>query len=249
MWLSRFAKSIGLLASALAVAQELPSFEVASIREHKGEFPKIGITTSGPRLTANDWVGDLVRYAFQLKDYELIGESSSKVFDTIYDVAAKAEGSGEPSPQQFRQMMQRLLEERFKIKLHRESREMQVYELVVDGKGLKMKKAAPDAIAEQHLAAHGRNLEVANAKATMDYLAGAIGMSRIGRPVLNKTGLTDAYDLKLVFTPDTPANRRAPDASDISVFSAVQQLGLKLRAAKAAINVMVVDHIEAPSEN
>ncbi len=171
------------------------------------------------------------------------------MFDTIYDVTAKAEGSGEPSHEQFRQMMQRLLQERFKIKLHRESREMQVYELVVNGKGLRMKKAAADAIAEQHLAAKGRNLEVANPKATMDYLAGAISMSRIGRPVLNKTGLTDAFDLKLVFTPDTPANRRSPDASDITIFSAVQQLGLKLQTAKASISVMVVDHIEAPSEN
>jgi uncharacterized protein (TIGR03435 family) len=237
------------LVSACIVAQGLPSFEVASIREHKGELPKIGINTSGPRLMANDWVGDLVRYAYQLKDYELIGESSSKVFDTVYEVNAKAAGSDEPSPDQFRLMMQGLLEDQFKIKLHRESREMQVYELVADGKGLKIKKAAADAIAEQHLAALGRNLEISNPKATMDYVAGAIAMSRIGRPVLNKTGLTDAYALKLVFTPDTPANRRTPDPSDISVFSAVQQLGLKLQPAKAMINVMVVDHIEKPSEN
>jgi uncharacterized protein (TIGR03435 family) len=241
--------AIGILISAHAAAQTLPSFEVASIREHQGELPRIGIATSGPRLTANGWVGDLVRYAFQLKDYELIGESSSKVFDTVYEVIAKAEGNGEPSQEQFRQMTQRLLEDRFKIKLHRESREMQVYELVVDSKGLKMKKSSPDAISEQHLAALGRNLEISNPKATMDYLAGAIGMSRIGRPVLNKTELTDAYDLKIVFTPDTPANRRVPDANDISVIAALQKLGLKLQSAKTTVSVMVVDHIEKPSGN
>jgi uncharacterized protein (TIGR03435 family) len=246
MWLSRFARSIGLLASALAAAQELPSFEVASIREHKGDLSRISITTSGPLLTANGWVDDLIRYAFQLKDYELVGESSSKVSDTVYDVTAKAEGSGEPSQEQFRQMVQQLLEDRFKLKLHPESREMQVYELVVDGKGLKMKPAAADAISEQHLTGNMSRLQISNPQATMDYLAGTLNLSHIGRPVLNKTGLTGAYDLKLIFT---PGNRRVPDPDDISIFTAVQQLGLKLQAAKAAINVMVVDHIEAPTEN
>ncbi len=228
------------------MAQAPRTFEVASIYEHQGDLPRISITTSGPRLTANGWVDDLVRYAFQLKDYELIGESSSKVSDTVYDVSAKAEGSGEPSQEQFRQMVQQLLEDRFKLKLHRESREMQVYELVVDGKGLKMKPAAADAISEQHLTGNMRRLQISNPKATMDYLAGTLTMSHIGCPVLNKTGLTGAYDLKLVYTPVT---RRVPDASDISIFSAVQQLGLKLQTAKAPISVMVVDHIEAPSEN
>ena len=109
------------LLTCVAAAAQAPSFEIASIREHKGEFPKLGITTSGPRLTAMAWVGDLIRYAYDLKDYELIGESSSNIFDTIYEVMAKAEGSTEPSIEQFRQMIQQLLEDRFKFKFHRES--------------------------------------------------------------------------------------------------------------------------------
>ena len=127
---------------------------------------------------------------------------------------------------------------------------MQIYALVVDVKGMKLKTASADAVSAQHLAADGRNLEISNPSATLQYIAGAIGMSRLGRPIIDKTGVAGPYDFKLVFTPDTPANRRTSDPRDVTIFTAVQeQLGLKLQSAKGTVHVLVADHIEKPSEN
>ena len=71
----------------------------------------------------------------------------------------------------------------------------------------------------------------------------------VGRPVVDRTGLAGAYDFKLEATPEYRLNRD-PDAADLSIFTAVQQqLGLKLEPQRAAVDVLVVDHVEKPSQN
>jgi uncharacterized protein (TIGR03435 family) len=71
----------------------------------------------------------------------------------------------------------------------------------------------------------------------------------VDRPVVDKTGLTGTYDIKMEATPGFTINND-PDLRDISVFTAVQeQLGLRLEAQKAMVEVLVVDHVEKPSEN
>jgi uncharacterized protein (TIGR03435 family) len=78
----------------------------------------------------------------------------------------------------------------------------------------------------------------------------------IGRPVMDKTGLTGNYDLKLTWTPDEMQASAGPSNSapgaDLapSVFAAIEeQLGLKLISSKGPVEVLVIDHIERPSEN
>jgi uncharacterized protein (TIGR03435 family) len=127
-------------------------------------------------------------------------------------------------------------------------RELSVFALVVGKSGPKFKESAPDAVASLRVGVNGRNQITALTNRTMADLVQQLPVYT-GRPVLDKTGLTGTYDIKLEATPSFRINRD-PDPADISVFDAVQQqLGLKLEAQKAMIDVLVIDHVEKPTGN
>lgn len=239
--------------AVLGQSAQSPAFEVASVKPHQSGWPRVSISTSGPRLNANAAsLAILIMYAYDLKSYQVPRTPPLLALgDEFYDIEAKAEGEAAPTRAQFGQMLQSLLTDRFKLKVHRERREMPVYALVVGKNGPKFKESAPDASPDTHYAAgDGRNYEITMPKARMESLLGAIENSLTDRPVLDKTGLTGTYNIKMTYTPATKANLETPDLSDISIFAAVeQQLGLKLEAQKAMIEVLVVDHIEKPSVN
>lgn len=212
----------------------------------------MGISTSGPRLNAEcETVLGLIMYAYNLKNFQVSRTPLLALGDAFYDIVAKAEGDVAPTKAEFRQMLQLLLADRFKLTVHREMQEMPVYALVVGKNGLKFKESAPDASPMGHYHWTGRNNEDTIPKASMDDVVNAIANSMLDRPVLDKTGLTGTYDIKLTYTPDRKSNRESePDLSDISIFTAVQdQLGLKLEAQKAKVQILVVDRVEKPSEN
>jgi hypothetical protein len=119
-------------------------------------------------------------------------------------------------------MMQTLLAERFRLKVHSEAGQAPIYELVVAKGGPKMEVAATDASGEQH-----------------------VGM--MGRPVIDKTGLSGTYN----FTLNSSWCGAPPCGPDYAsaMFSALQELGLKLQPATGAIEIIVIDHAERPSEN
>jgi uncharacterized protein (TIGR03435 family) len=146
-------------------------------------------------------------------------------------------------------MLQALLKERFQLAAHRETKEMPVFDLVVAKGGLKIAPFDP---------AHIPPTPPRNGSASM--IIGAMTMSQLadritpdaGRPVLDKTGLVDRYFCAATFSPitaQTPDTTAEPGAVDI--FRALeQQLGLKLEAGKAQIELLVVDHAErVPTEN
>jgi uncharacterized protein (TIGR03435 family) len=249
--------SLTVLLSAGVFGQSAPpvrAFEVASVKPHEGPAPIIGVSTSGQRLEGEaETVRGLVMWAYNLKNYQISSpeKAYSAVGDTFYDIVAKAEGDGVPTKAEFRQMLQLLLADRFKLKVHAETHEMPVYELVVGKNGPKFKESAPDASPMGRLGVSGRNYQVTMAKATMDDVVNAVANSFLDRPVVDKTGLTGTYEIKLTYTPATRANLASePDLSDISIFTAVQeQLGLKLEPQKGRVEVLVVDHLEKPSAN
>jgi len=83
----------------------------------------------------------------------------------------------------------------------------------------------------------------------MEMLAGALA-GQLGRPVIDRTGLAGAFDFKLEWTPDAAQADAAPVDAGPSLFTALQeQLGLKLESTKAPAEVIVIDHVERPSEN
>jgi uncharacterized protein (TIGR03435 family) len=227
-----------------------PAFEVASVRPMDGPGCCIDITTAGPRLTAiGEWLGDLIAYAYDLKGYQIGSSPALSAFHNMYyEIQAEAEGDTTPTKAEFRQMLQVLLAERFKLIVHHETREMQVYALVVGKSGPKFKESAPGANDSGYTYVDGRNQIMTRSKATMDWVAENLS-GYADHPIVNKTGLTGTYEIKLEATPWFRISHDAEEG-DISVFDAVQvQLGLKLVREKDMVDVLVVDHVEKPSEN
>jgi uncharacterized protein (TIGR03435 family) len=226
------------------------SFEVASVKLHPGDATEIGITTSGPRFRASaETVVGLVTYAYNLKYTEIVSAGPKLALDdAFYDITAKAEGDAAPAPAAFRKMLQSLLVDRFKLQIHYEKRETPVFALVLGKNGPKFKESAPDSVVSLRHPVEGRNQGMMFSKATMADLVLDLPLFT-GRRVVDKTGLTGTYDIKFEATPSSRMNRD-PEPGDISVFDAVQQqLGLKLEAQKAMVDVLVVDHVEKPSGN
>jgi uncharacterized protein (TIGR03435 family) len=217
------------------------SFEAASIHvmdSAGGMSAKI----SGSRFNALGLtLFALIDYAWDLKPWQIVGLPSWG-HDEYYDLTAKAPGDDAITQEQARLMLRSLLGERFHLKIHSETRELPVYNLIIAKGGPKLATPAPDA--QPMLVAGRKGLEVT--AGSMDQLANHLSLdSHIGRPVIDKTGLTGRYNYAL------PAwGSGASDPNSPSIFTAVQdQLGLKLESAKAPIEVWVVDSAERPGPN
>jgi uncharacterized protein (TIGR03435 family) len=149
-------------------------------------------------------------------------------------------------------MQQSLLADRFKLKTHYETKEMPMYELVPAKSGPKLSKA-PSSVTTAAQFSIGNSM-IRSKAMTMDVLT-QILESRPeigGRLIVNKTGLSGLYDLSLKWAPTTAnvGGASTPDADGPSLFTAIEeQLGLKLVPTKGPGQVLVIDHIERPSEN
>jgi uncharacterized protein (TIGR03435 family) len=143
-------------------------------------------------------------------------------------------------------MMRSLLADRCKLQVHRETRDLPVYDLVIAKGGLKMKESPADGKDAETMSS-GRMS--AHAISTDSLVYGF--SSQVGRMIVDKTGLGEKkFDFELKWTPD---DRRAADASPDAgpdLFTAIEeQLGLKLVPSRGPVDVIVIDHIEKPSEN
>jgi uncharacterized protein (TIGR03435 family) len=189
-----------------------------------------------------------------------------------FEISATADG--QPSLLMMQgPMMRTILEDRFKLKIHRETKQGPVYELTL-GKGPPKLKPLQDGSCipavvggplpflpdGQHRCrnmASPRSIDFEGG--TLSMFAGSLGMV-LDRPVIDKTGITSYFEIRLVFSPDDSTAPRpaaaesgasAARASDApGIFHAIQeQLGLRLVPAKGPLDVLVIDHIERPSEN
>lgn len=229
------------------------SFEVASIRVHAGPLQRVaGFSSSGARLTLEGYNRrQLIMEAYDLKSYQVSIPDAISQQDTYFDISANAEDRGTaPTKSDFRLMLQTLLAQRFNLKVHAEKQEMPVYALVVEKSGPKFKESGPGATGPGLFGVHGRNQTIANPRETMSALADDLQNGFImGRPVVDKTGLTGIYSIQFEATPEFRVGRDS-QAEDVSVFTAVQeQLGLRLEPSKESVPVLVVDHMESPTEN
>ena len=190
-----------------------------------------------------------------------------------YDLRAKLDGPEleawnklpkNQQKEQLRLMMRALLADRFKLTLRQEKRELPVYALIVakDGPKLQVSKGPPPGLNDGSDPAKpfddtkpyvtrwggGDHGWIKGRDGKIDDLVWQIWMQRelAGRKVLDRTGLTGRYDIDLKWASvDDPRNPDGP-----SLFTAIQeQLGLKLDPVKAPVDVLVIDHIERPSEN
>jgi uncharacterized protein (TIGR03435 family) len=296
-----------------------PSFEVTSVKPSAplGNGPiRIGGGTQGDRFTMNNaTLRMLLQTAYQGADntplsgqMQIFGGPSWMESDR-YDVQAKADCHGGTIPrEQLQLMVQSLLEERFKLKAHLETRELPIYNLVAAKDGPKIKRSAdqtpvtpafrPPSPCEAASGAApppfpppGRGNPFAPgspvprgafmmmmSSSSMTVRAGAAPFptlvrmlqQQLGRMVVDKTGLEGLFDFELTFSPEglqSPfggrglplppgggpplGNAAAPSAADPvpSLFTALQELGLKLDSAKGPVSVLVIDSVEKPTED
>ena len=205
---------------------------------------------SGRSINASASLAILVSVAYQTEGYRLVGLPSWGD-SQFYEVAAKAEGDGALTDDQFRQVLQALLAERFQLKFHREVREIPVYALVIDKNGPKVEKSAPDAVYSRKI---GRG-QLRASRYQMTAFAGWL-TGQVGRRVVDLTGLKGFYEVQLEWTPDQTAlldrdGAAPPDSGGPSIFTALrEQLGLKLESRKNhPIEMLIIDHVEKPGEN
>ena len=238
------------MAGGLAAGQSAvrTSFEVASIKVH----PEPVTASADPSVRGSRMTGtastllDLITTAYGVK-YDQISGAPGWADSVHYDLNAKAEGEEEITKEQARQMLQNLLAERFRLKLHRETKEVPVYALVVGKGGSKMKVSTADAPGNNFTrsSAVGMRMEVTHG--TMEALARQLSNSA-GRPVQDRTGLTGYYAYQLDWLP--PARTPDPNSDTPSIFTAIQeQLGLKLEPSKGSVEMLIIDSAERPSEN
>lgn len=232
--------------AAVAVIAQGMHFEAASIKPNKSGITGITLEVHpGGRLeVVNNPLSNVIRNAYSsLRPFVLVG-GPEWIDSDRYDIEAKAEGN--PTEPQVMVMLQALLAERFKLQVHRETRELPAFALTVVRGGTKLKKSAEDSCS----AGCGNNLIARGhwdaSKVDMASVAGALSVL-VRRRVIDKTGLTGLFDIHIEIPPDPLA---APDSGAPSIFTVLQdELGLKLDSDKAPGLALVIDHIERPSEN
>ena len=250
-----------------------PSFEVASIKPNTSNDERvIFLMPPGGRIVAtNLTLKNLMAAAYRLPESRILGGPNwlttdrwnvdAKAEETIATPAVPLDPTVTPA---LMLMAQSLIEERFGLKFHHETRELPVYELFVAKDGPKMKLAedqSPTVSATPRQQGVPRGFQMmgigkieGNAVPFRNFIAGL--SQQLGRTVIDKTGLAGLYDIKLQWTPELAqgagGNSDAPsdESTRPSIFTALQeQLGLRLESAKGPVEVMVIDSVQKPTGN
>lgn len=192
----------------------------------------------------------ILYYAFHIQEYQIsggpdwIGTDKYNIEAVPPDTAASRSAkqpdiAATPSDEQ-RKMLQNLLADHFALKLHRETREGEVYILTRGGKKLQLDPPLhPDGDARENISADGKGF---GENISMAFLAEMLS-TYLGMPVLDQTGITGTYDFQLPAV--DPENHDYPAA----ILDAMRRLGLELKKGKGPVDTLVIDHIERPTEN
>jgi uncharacterized protein (TIGR03435 family) len=253
-----------LVAVALLVMPVLAQtggFDVVSIKpsDPLSERQRIGISPGGSFEAIGVRLSDMIQQAYNLRPFQLLGASGWMETDR-YEIHTKDEKPG-PSEadlakmsgeqqnafrDQFQGKLQKLLADRFQLKIHRETKELPVYILNVAKGGSKLQTLPDDGKPGGGLSSRRTDdgkREVIGHKLTTAGLVRFLS-GQIGRSITDQSGLTDKYDFNLTWAPEMG------DTTGPSLFTALQdQLGLKLDSSKAPVDVVVVDSAQKPSEN
>ena len=238
---------VGVVCLSLAcIAFGQSSFEVASLKPHPG----IITSSSDPRVKGNRVTGtastlrDFITTAYHVR-YDQISGDPGWASSEHYDLDARA-GDQPITNQQMRIMLQALLADRFQLRVHRETREIPTFSLVVGKHGLKFQESSSTEEPQSLITGDAAGMHLRFARQTLANLAQRLSSNGAGRPVIDNTGLTGLYTFKLDWANETPGRESElpplPDALQ-------QQLGLRLELAKGQGEFIVIDHVEKPSAN
>jgi uncharacterized protein (TIGR03435 family) len=244
-----FVVSMMNVGPAQAQPRPPPSFDVASIKpgDPHPTSAALQFLPSGTMVAKSFPLSLMIQEVFKLDAFQIVGLEpfTADWTTTRFDIQAKA--SGAASRDQMKVMAQTPLADRFQLKFHREMRELSVYALIPAKGGIKLQIAKDDGTPR---GTGGINAtwpmgKVFGNNVSMDHFIQILSEQQLDRPVVNRTNFTQPFDFKLEYGAIDQPNAAGP-----SIFTAVQeQLGLKLDPVKAQIEVMVIDHIEKPSEN
>jgi uncharacterized protein (TIGR03435 family) len=233
------------LTTIVAAQNSLLSFEVASVKANRmvgpqsmligcqgGAAPVRGIapgTCRAVHSSLEDIIAEAYDIPFMLED-QTISDAPSWISRERYDIEAKAEHPS-ASASELKIMLQNLLADRFKLSLHEQTKEVSGYALVVAKGGAKFTPPLP-----------GKSL--ACGTSTAEALARCLSR-RLGQPVVDKTGITGRHNFSL-----TMESLGEDQIFPPSIFTVLEeQFGLKLVSQKVPLRILVIDHVERPSEN
>jgi len=239
--------SFGVLTVLAQQTQNTPSFEVASVKANLSFAGPSAISGTAPgRFTAsNTPLRFVILYAYHLLDNQLKGAPDWTSSDS-FDIVATYPPGHPPTDEEVRAMVRQLLSERFGLRVHHEQQEQPMYSLILATKagrpGKQLHRSDVDCeqaakpptcrmVATRHSLTGGTR--------TMAQLAVTL-QSMVARPVIDRTGLTGAFDMDLQWD----------DKEGPSIFTALQeQLGLKLESRQGLFEAVVIDHVEKPTTN
>lgn len=234
-----------LLLGFVAWAQMQPTFEVVSVKPSL-HGPARMRSDPGRMIIESQAVDALIRVAYGLREYQYQGPQW--LHTARYDIVATTAAPQARSAQLM--MLRGLLADRFRLKLHHESKNMAVYNLVLAKNGPKLTATEASQPEPFELYSNFSMAPVGDRTELRGF--GSLGqfadfLTRVAeRPVIDRTGIAGAFELRLLCAIDGfPGYDASP-----SVFEALQaQMGLKLEAGTAAIDITVVDHAEKPAAN
>lgn len=252
-----------LLAAALASygqrQAQPPAYEVASIKPNSGTDLRnvFRIEHGGALYASGITLKRLMMTAYNVQGFRLIG-GPGWVDSDRWDVQAKPGRA--VSDQQVRPMLRALLEDRFGLHVHSETRNMPVYELVVDRNGSKVPRVK-DIDAKPEVRVGAGLIELSNNSSAT--FASQLSYA-LAQPVIDRTGLSGNFDFAIRWTPEAredggpttaglPPGTPAPPASSTdgpSIFTAIrEQLGLRLQSSRGSVEVVVIDDVRMPAAN
>jgi uncharacterized protein (TIGR03435 family) len=239
-----------LRAQPQAPATGAPSFDVASIKPNRLDDRIVSIGVGpGARFTARGYtLALLIQRAWGVMDWNIIG-GPSWIRTDRFDIVAVSSLAEPLSEARLQPMLQGLLADRFSLKLHKETKAMDGYALVVARSGPRMKAAAdgagdPDSFRFTNAGLSGRGISMPD---LARFVAGKLGLV-----ATDKTGLKGFYDVDATWTVQPDLSGGLPvdprDALRTAVFDAMEDaLGLKFESSRGPFEVLVIDSAEQPT--
>ena len=236
-----------------------PSFEVATIKPTAPGEQRTYLIWRGTEMNVvNFSLSGLIKFAYDVQDKQIVG-SPDWLSTEKWDIEGKPDTAGSPNGEQLKEMVQKLLADRFALKFHKDQKEMPAYVLTVGKDGPKMTKNTdnPNGLPGLFFGPIG-TLHVTNA--TISNFTNLMQSTVLDRPVVNKTGLDGRWNFTLKWTPDESQftgmgiKIPPPSADDTNaappLFTAIQeQLDMKLEGQRTQVPVLVIDHVDHPSAN
>jgi uncharacterized protein (TIGR03435 family) len=225
-----------------------PSFDVASIKHSDPDDHSSGFQTQGQRIYfENETVSRMISYAYGVHAKQVV-DAPSWFGSEHFDIRGVADVEGVPNDAQQKEMLRKLLTDRFHLQFQKGKRELPCYAITVAKGGPKMTaRQSTQGLPDQTGRSNGGRASWRFTNNSMEDLAEFLQFE-LDRPVVDQTGLKGKFDFNLTWTKDiAPATEEnAPPG----FFTAIQeQAGLKVEPSKAEVDVLAITHVEQPSAN